>query len=59
MKATKSIVDSKGIRWSIENVPGKHFSDFHVGRSSLGHRTSFLTRSGALKWLNRMAASKS
>ncbi len=56
MKATKSITDSKGITWTIENIPGKHFQDFHVGRSSVGHRTSFHTRSGALKWLKRMVA---
>ena len=56
MKATKSITDRRGITWTIENIPGEHFTDFHDGRSSVGHRTSFHTRSGALKWLKRMVA---
>jgi hypothetical protein len=29
--------------------------DIHIGRSTLGHYTSFSTRSGAMKWLKRNA----
>jgi len=55
MKATKSITDAKGVTWTIYHSPGVHIQDRHIGRSTLGHSTSFCTRSGALKWLKRNA----
>ncbi len=55
MKATKSIKDANGVTWTISHSPGAHIQDSHIGRSTLGHYTSFCTRSGALKWLKRSA----
>jgi hypothetical protein len=55
MKATKSITDAKGVTWTISHSPGAHIQDIHIGRSTLGHYTSFCTRSGAMKWLKRNA----
>jgi hypothetical protein len=53
MKATKQVTDSKGTVWTIFHAPIGIFDDYHEGRNSLGYKTSFHTRSGALKWLKR------